>query len=66
MKAKTKNMDYAAAFEELSGLVKKWEGGHFDLSQAAADLSRAGFLVQFCRESLRGIEQQTQNIPEPT
>ena len=64
-KIKDKEMDYAAAFEELSTLVKKWESGNFDLSQAANELSRAGFLVQFCRDYLRGIEQQTQNIQEP-
>ena len=68
MKAKTKDkeLDYAAAFEELSAMVKKWESGHFDLSQAANDLARAGLLVQFCRDYLRGIEQQTRNIQEPT
>jgi|GEM_PF-1782758 Exonuclease VII small subunit len=68
MKAKNKDkeMDYAAAFEELSAMVKKWESGNFDLSQAANELSRAGFLVQFCRDYLRGIEQQTQNIQEPS
>ena len=59
-------MDYATALAELSAMVSKWEAGNFDLSQAANDLSRAGFLVQFCRDYLRGIETQTQHIEEPT
>ena len=55
-------LDYTQAMNELTALVKKWEEGQTDLSQAASDLERAAFLVSFCRNYLRNIEQKVEGI----
>jgi len=55
-------LDYTQAMEELTALVRKWEGNQPDLSQASADLERAAFLVKFCREYLRTVEQKVEEV----
>ena len=55
-------LDYSQAMAALTALVKKWEHDQPDLSQAAADLERAAFLVKFCREYLRNVEQKVEEV----
>jgi len=55
-------LHYTQAMEELAALVKKWEAGQTDLSQAAADLERAAFLVKYCRDYLRTVEQKVEAV----
>ena len=62
MAKKTSTLDYTQAMDELAALVKKWEDGQTDLSQAATDLERAAFLVTFCRDYLRKVEQKVEKI----
>ena len=62
MAKKKSALDYTQAMEELAALVKKWEDGQTDLSRAAADLERAAFLVKFCRDYLREVEQKVEEI----
>ena len=59
---KSVEMDYTQAMAELTALVKKWENDQPDLSQAATDLERAAFLVAFCRDYLRNVEQKIEEI----
>jgi exodeoxyribonuclease VII small subunit len=58
-----KKNNYKQAIDELSALVKKWENDQPDLSQAAADLERASFLVNYCREYLRSVEKKVEEVP---
>jgi len=55
-------MNYTQAMAELTALVKKWENDQPDLSLAATDLERAAFLVTFCRDYLRSVEQKVEEI----
>jgi len=61
----TGNINYTQAMAELTALVKKWESDHPDLSQATADLERAAFLVKFCRDYLRSVEQKVEEVGSP-
>ena len=62
MAKKTDTINYAQAMEELTALVQKWENDQPDLSQAAADLERAAFLVTYCRDYLRTVEQKVEEV----
>ena len=58
----SETLNYDQAMNELITLVKKWESSQPDLSQAAPDLERAAFLVKFCREYLRTVEQKVEEV----
>ena len=62
MAKETPELNYTQAMAELTALVKKWENDQPDLSQAAADLERAAFLVKYCRDYLRGVERGVEEI----
>ena len=57
-------LNYTCAMAELTALVKKWENDQPDLSQAASDLERAAFLVKYCRDYLRTVEQKVEEVGE--
>jgi len=57
-------LNYTNAMAELTALVKKWENDQPDLSQAASDLERAAFLVKYCRDYLRTVEQKVEEVGE--
>ena len=62
MAKKTDTLTYSQAIEELTALVKKWENDPPDLSQAAADLERAAYLVTYCRDYLRTVAQKVEEV----
>ena len=62
MHTKEEDLDYTRAMEALTALVQKWENDQTDLSHAAADLERAAFLVQYCRDYLRQVETKIEEL----
>jgi exodeoxyribonuclease VII small subunit len=62
MAEEVNTLNYTQAMKELTTLVKKWENDQPDLSQAAADLERAAFLVKYCRDYLRTVEQKVEEV----
>jgi len=65
MAKKSTEINYTQAIAELAALVKKWENDQPDLSQAASDLERAAFLVKYCRDYLRSVEQKVEEAGSP-
>ncbi len=49
-------MTYEQAYNELQSILKSIESGAVPLAQLPKHVRRAGKLIQFCKDELRGIE----------
>jgi exodeoxyribonuclease VII small subunit len=51
---------YEAAMAELEQLASKLESGDLPLDQLLVGYQRGAFLLQFCRDQLKAVEDQIQ------
>lgn len=56
--AKSKELTYSQALSELEKIVSRIESGEMELDVLAESIKRASFLVSFCREKLRTVEDE--------
>ena len=52
-----KSLTYKDAFEELNEIAQSLETDELEIDTLAKKIKRANELVQFCKEKLRGIEE---------
>ena len=52
-----KSLTYKDAFEELNEIAQSLENDELEIDTLAKKIKRANELVQFCKEKLRGIEE---------
>jgi len=52
-----KSLTYKEAFEELNEIAQSLENDELEIDTLAKKIKRANELVQFCKEKLRGIEE---------
>ena len=53
---------YEEVFAELEALVKKIEDPERDLSAIGADVKKAMDLIAWCRDYIRGNEEETEKL----
>jgi exodeoxyribonuclease VII small subunit len=53
---------YAAAVDELEGILAELEGDRLDVDQLAERVSRAAELMRLCRERIRATRLEVEQI----
>lgn len=59
-----KELSYSRAYAELQEISKKLENGDFDIDELAVKIKRAAELVNYCKEKLRIIENDMNEVFE--
>jgi len=57
-----KGLSYSKAYAELQEISKKLENGEFDIDELSVKIKRAAELVNFCKEKLRTIEEDMNEV----
>jgi len=60
--AKSKELNYSVAQAELEEIIRTLESEEVDVDELAEKVARASFLVRFCRERLKGAEEEVRKI----
>ena len=55
-------MNYDEALAELRNILRELQEGQNGLEALAAKVKRAAELVQFCKEKLRSIEEEVEDL----
>jgi exodeoxyribonuclease VII small subunit len=55
-------MTYDEALAELRNILRELQEGQTGLEALGAKVKRAAELVQFCKEKLRSIEEEVENL----
>jgi len=50
-------LTYEKAYAELQGIIERLQSDEIGLDNLAKEVKRAGELVQYCKDKLRGIEK---------
>jgi exodeoxyribonuclease VII small subunit len=53
---------YAAAVDELEGILAELEGDRLDVDQLAERVARAAELIRLCRERIRATKLEVEQI----
>jgi exodeoxyribonuclease VII small subunit len=61
MKA-VKTLGYQEAKEELEAILEELENGEVDIDKLSTQLSRAGQLLNHCKQKLTKTDQEVKNI----
>lgn len=56
------NLTYEEALTELQQIVTALEDGTISIDALEEQTNRAAMLIQFCREKLRQVENQVNNL----
>ncbi len=57
-----KNLTYKEAVAEIEEIMAKLEGDDLDVDELSKDVSRAAFLIKFCKDKLRHTEEEVNKI----
>ena len=49
---------YSEAFKELQGILQRLESEEANIDSLTEDIKRASYLVNFCQEKLRSIDEE--------
>jgi exodeoxyribonuclease VII small subunit len=60
--AKSRELSYSSAMTELEEIIGSLESEEVDVDALAEKVARASFLVKFCRERLKGAEEEVKKI----
>ena len=60
--AKSKEMTYSQALNELEKIVRGIESEEVDVDVLAEKIRRAAFLIKFCKEKLRTAEDEVKKV----
>ena len=60
--AKKEELNYTAAYEELTDIVEQIEGEEISVDDLAEKMKRAAFLIKFCSGKLRYSEDAVERI----
>lgn len=60
--AKNKELTYSAALAELEEIIGAIESEDVDVDALAEKVKRAAVLIGFCRERLKGTEEEVKKI----
>jgi exodeoxyribonuclease VII small subunit len=60
--AKAKELNYSNALAELEDIVRGIETEEIDVDALAEKVARAASLIDFCRQRLRGSEEEIKKI----
>jgi exodeoxyribonuclease VII small subunit len=60
--AKSKELSYSVALTELEEIICSLESEEVDVDALAEKVARAAFLIAFCRERLKGTEEEVRKI----
>lgn len=59
-------MKYTEALAELERIMEDLREGRVDIDQLEVRTARAGELIAWCRQQLRGVEDRLQDLNDPT
>jgi exodeoxyribonuclease VII small subunit len=62
MMAREKELNYSSALAELEDIIAGLESEAVDVDALAEKVKRASFLVRFCKERLKGTEEEVKKI----
>jgi exodeoxyribonuclease VII small subunit len=60
----SENLTYERAYAELKEIVEKIENEEIGIEELTKKLSRAAFLIKFCKEKLLNTQKEVENILE--
>jgi exodeoxyribonuclease VII small subunit len=60
--ARSKELNYSSALAELEEIIESIESEEVDVDALAEKVARASFLIKFCRERLKGSEEEIKKI----
>jgi exodeoxyribonuclease VII small subunit len=60
--AKSKEMTYSQALNELEKIVRGIESEEVDVDVLAEKIKRASFLIKFCKDKLRTAEDEVKKV----
>jgi exodeoxyribonuclease VII small subunit len=62
MMAKTNEINYSTALGELEEIIESIESDEVDVDTLAEKVKRASFLIGFCKDKLKGTEEEVKKI----
>jgi exodeoxyribonuclease VII small subunit len=57
-----KELSYTEAYNELQTIASNLENGNYEIDELSEKIKRAGELVNFCKEKLRKIEDDINEV----
>ena len=57
-----KSLTYKEAVAEIEEIMAKLEGDDLDVDDLSKDVSRAAFLIKYCKDKLRHTEEEVSKI----
>jgi len=57
-----KGLTYKEAITEIEEIMAKLERDDIDVDELSKDVSRAAFLIKYCKDKLRHTEEEVNNI----
>ena len=57
-----KNLTYKEAVAEIEEIMAKLEGDDLDVDELSKDVSRAAFLIKYCKDKLHHTEAEVNKI----
>lgn len=57
-----KGLTYKEAITEIDEIMAKLERDDIDVDELSKDVSRAAFLIKYCKDKLRNTEEEVNNI----
>jgi len=57
-----KSLTYKEAVAEIEEIMAKLEGDDLDVDELSKDVSRAAFLIKYCKDKLRHTEEEVNKI----
>jgi exodeoxyribonuclease VII small subunit len=60
--AKTNEINYSTALGELEEIIESIESDEVDVDTLAEKVKRASFLIGFCKDKLKGTEEEVKKI----
>lgn len=57
-----KDLSYSEAYNELQTIASNLENGKYEIDELSVKIKRAGELVNFCKEKLRIIEEDINEV----
>ncbi len=62
--SKTKDLTYEKAMAELQGIVTQMQEDEINVDELSEKAKRAAFLVKYCQDKLRKIEEEVSGLFE--
>ena len=62
--ARSSQLNYSQAIEELNKLVQDLQGDDIDVDQLSEKVKRASFLIKFCKTKLRDTDEEVKKVLE--